>query len=79
MSETFWTVVLVGYVLSLIKWFNADHYYFWDGFKELIWALIPIINITYVWEEFVGGIFWVWAIVWGVANIVFYSFAAWFS
>ena len=79
MRDTFWTVVLMTYIVSLIKWFKADHYYFWEGFKELIWALVPIINITYAWEEWVEGISMVLAIVWGVVAVVFYSFSAWFS
>lgn len=37
-------------LMSIAKWFVTDHYAFWTGFKELIWAVVPVINITYVWE-----------------------------
>ena len=37
-------------IMSLVKWFMTDHLAFWEGFKELVWALIPVLNIFYVWE-----------------------------
>jgi hypothetical protein len=37
-------------IMSLVRWFTTDHYAFWHGLKELIWALIPIVNFTYVWD-----------------------------
>ena len=36
--------------MCAIRWFTTDHYSFWHGFKELIWALLPLINFTYVWD-----------------------------
>lgn len=41
---------LATYVMCAIRWFATDHMAFWHGFKELIWALIPIVNFTYVWD-----------------------------
>ena len=41
---------LITYIMSIIRWFITDHYSFWHGFKELIWALVPLINFTYVWD-----------------------------
>ena len=43
----------VTYIMCAIRWFTADHFYFWDGFKELIWALCPILNVAYVWDWWV--------------------------
>jgi len=44
----FMFVQAVTYPMALIKWFIRDFPYFWSGFKELAFALIPIINILYV-------------------------------
>ena len=45
-----WILVNVSsYIASLIIWFSKPHHYFWEGAKELIWALMPIINIIYVY------------------------------
>ena len=41
-------IQIVSYPMALIKWFIRDFPYFWSGFKELAFALIPIINIIYV-------------------------------
>lgn len=38
------------YIMCAIRWFATDHYSFWHGFKELIWALVPVVNFTYVWD-----------------------------
>ena len=38
------------YVMSLIRWFGTQHDTFWYGLKELVWALCPLINFTYVWD-----------------------------
>ena len=40
----------ITYVLSIWRWFVSDFNNFWEGFKELVWALCPIINFTYVWD-----------------------------
>ena len=50
----------VTYVMTITKWFMVDHYAFWHGFKELIWALCPVINVTYVWD------WWAHAVVVGL-------------
>ena len=44
---------LITYVMAIAKWFMTEHQYFWTGFKELIWALVPIVNFTYVWDWWV--------------------------
>lgn len=44
-----WICIVVGpYILAIFKWSTTSHIYFWTGFKELIWALIPIFNIFYI-------------------------------
>ena len=35
------------YIFCIIEWFSREHL-FWEGFKELIWIMIPIINFSYV-------------------------------
>jgi len=32
------------YIMAAIRWVATDHHSFWHGFKELLWALCPIIN-----------------------------------
>jgi|TARA_R110000737_G_scaffold321834_1_gene333925 hypothetical protein len=34
----------------MVRWVTTDHTSFWRGFKELGWALVPYLNITYVWD-----------------------------
>ena len=34
--------------ISLYRWFSTEHWNFWAGFKELLWAVIPVLNFTYV-------------------------------
>lgn len=43
----FW-IQLITYFMAIGRWFLTDHYSFWNGFKELVWALTPIVNIFYV-------------------------------
>ncbi|MGK2957928.1 MAG: hypothetical protein ACSLFB_05945 [Acidimicrobiales bacterium] len=50
MLLTFFWAQFITYAMSVIRWFATDHYSFWHGFKELIWALFPIVNFTYVWD-----------------------------
>ena len=54
LEEVFsWTAHLfigANQLMAISKWFVTDHYGFWMGLKELIWAIIPIVNITYVWK-----------------------------
>lgn len=40
---------IANQLMAISKWFITEHYAFWTGLKELIWALIPLLNITYVW------------------------------
>ena len=41
---------LATYVMAAIRWFSTEHDTFWFGFKELVWALCPLVNFTYVWD-----------------------------
>ena len=41
---------LATYVMAAIRWFSTAHDTFWFGFKELVWALCPVVNFTYVWD-----------------------------
>ena len=47
---TFGVIQILSYVLSFYKWYSEDHFAFWPGFKELLWALCPVANIFYVWD-----------------------------
>ena len=38
------------YPVAIVRWFREDHHYFWEGFKDLLWALCPIANFFYVWD-----------------------------
>jgi len=40
----------LSYPLAIYRWFANDHQAFWHGFKKLLWALAPLINISYVWD-----------------------------
>jgi hypothetical protein len=40
----------ITYPMAIVRWFMTDQLTFWRGFKELIWALVPIANIAYVWD-----------------------------
>ena len=44
-------------IVSIWRWFTAEHMAFWEGLKELIWAITPLVNITYSWEWIWGGQF----------------------
>lgn len=39
---------VINWAMAISKWFMTDHSSFWQGFKELVWALIPLLNIGYV-------------------------------
>ena len=43
-------IILISYPMAIYRWFTMDHFSFWNGFKELLWCLLPIVNITYVWD-----------------------------
>jgi hypothetical protein len=38
----------ISYWMALWRWVTADHVAFCGGFKELIWALTPVLNVFYV-------------------------------
>jgi len=57
----------ISYIMSIWRWFDTDHIAFWDGFKELIWALCPIINITYIWDLWAIGIGYIY--YWGFYGV----------
>ncbi|MDB3998361.1 hypothetical protein N9448_01965 [Litorivicinus sp.] len=42
---TLQTTVLVA---SLYRWLSTEYWSFWSGFRELLWAVTPIVNFTYV-------------------------------
>ena len=43
-------VQILSYIFAVIKWFIADHFSFWHGFKDLIFTILPIVNIFYVYD-----------------------------
>jgi len=45
--------------MAIGRWFLTDHSAFWHGFKELVWALMPIANIFYVWDLWYTAIMFV--------------------
>ena len=69
-------------IVSIWKWFATNHLSFWEGFKELIWAIVPLVNITYSWDWIWGGqfpikllfslIFQGWFIVLGIVWIIIF-------
>lgn len=44
---------IATYIMSAILWFSTPYSNFWLGFKELIWAVVPVANFFYVWEWWV--------------------------
>jgi len=70
-------------IVSIWKWFATTHLSFWEGFKELIWATVPLVNITYSWDWIWGGqfpikflfslIFQGWFIVLGVVYLIIFG------
>ena len=53
----------LSYLLAILKWFQTDHYAFWHGFKELLWALFPVLNISYAWDYWVACYWLLWGII----------------
>ena len=43
-------LLFISYPVSLWEWFSTDHYAFWAGFKELVWALVPVLNVFYAFD-----------------------------
>ena len=60
----------ITYVMCVIRWFSHDHYSFWDGFKELIWIAIPIINFTYVWDWWMNSISFIIRMIPEIINMI---------
>lgn len=58
LAVLFWLAQTITYVMAAIRWFTTDHRYFWHGFKELVWAMIPVVNFTYVWDWWLAGLAW---------------------
>lgn len=48
--KIFNTFMAIIYIACAIKWFSTDHPTFWSGAKDFMWALFPLINITYLWD-----------------------------
>ena len=53
----FFFIQLATYIMCIYRWYVTDHHTFWSGFKELIWALCPIVNFTYIWDIWFTVIF----------------------
>ena len=49
-SVLWWVPWVANYFMCMVRWVTTDHTSFWRGFKELGWALVPYLNITYVWD-----------------------------
>ena len=64
----------VTYIMCAIRWFASDHYSFWHGFKELIWAVIPIVNFTYVWDWWAAVFKFVFILVFALVRILVDAF-----
>ena len=70
-------------IVSIWKWFATTHSEFWNGFKELIWATVPLVNITYSWDWIWGGqfpikflfslVFQYWFVVLGIVYLIISS------
>ena len=60
----FFMLQFITYLMSIGRWFTTDHYAFWDGFKELVWALTPVLNFLYV------GDWWLNIILFPVALVM---------
>ena len=58
-------------IVSIWKWFATTHLAFWEGFKELILAVVPLINITYSWDWIWAGHFWMMYVA-PVIGFIFY-------
>ena len=43
-------LLLVNWLMAMSRWFIVDHYSFWAGLKELVWAMVPVLNFFYIWD-----------------------------
>lgn len=67
----FFGIPLLSYPLAIFRWFSTDHLAFWHGFKELLWAFLPIGNIFYVWDiwwDIIKGIF---SFIWTIGLLIY--------
>ena len=66
----FYLAQIATYIMALVRWFGTAHDTFWLGFKELIWALCPLVNFTYVWDWWWAAFMFVFAFLsWGVESV----------
>lgn len=49
-AGSFLFMFIANWPMAIVRWFLTDHFSFWAGFKELLWALCPLLNIGYVWD-----------------------------
>ena len=63
-------IQLITYGIALWTWFKADHFHFWEGFKELLMALCPVINIYYVAETWTTIIIFTYSIYSNILIII---------
>lgn len=50
--------LLITQAMAGVRWWSADHFSFWHGLKELVWATVPIINFFYVWDLWLDALGW---------------------
>lgn len=60
-------IQIVVYILAIIRWFITDHFSFWHGFKELIFALVPIVNFFYISDWIRAAYYFIFALI-GLLN-----------
>lgn len=44
------TYLFLPWTLAFIKWFQQDHSSFLIAFLKFMWALIPCLNLFYLWD-----------------------------
>jgi hypothetical protein len=63
-------IQLITYGIALWVWFKADHFHFWEGLKELLMALCPVVNIYYVADTWTIIITFIYSLYYtGLVNI----------
>jgi hypothetical protein len=68
--QIFIWALLINYVMCIVRWLITDHFSFWQGLKELIWALCPVVNFTYVWDWWFMAFGFVLGLLWTFANYI---------
>ena len=56
--------------MAFARWLLTEHSSFWHGLKELLWALSPLLNITYVWDWWVQILRVGWLVTRHVAHTI---------